>query len=445
MAHGAGGDGVTTAYLDDFKRLTGPVGGRADWLQELRQAALERFRVVGFPSVIEEDWRFNNLAPITGGDFRLAGPEGSTLRPEDLRPHLFAIPGVSTLVFVNGRYAPALSLPGTPPAGVTVQNLAGALIGKSDLIRRHLGQHARPEQSGFTALNAAFIRDGLFVHVPAGLDAGPPVHAVFVSDAAAEGAATHPRNLIVVEQGARAAVLESYVGLGDGSYLSNPVTEAVVGDGAFLEHTRIQRESEQAFHIGTTHLSQGQNSRVMSYVVSFGGAVARHNLDLVLGGPGIDTHLLGMYMGRGRQEVDNHTSILHAHPNCATREVYKGILDGRSHGIFNGKIYVTPEAQKTDAKQTNRALLLSDTARIDTKPQLEIFADDVKCTHGATVGSLDPLAAFYLSSRGIGPVLGRKILTYAFAAEVLEEIPYDSVRTGLEAVVMARLEGLSEA
>jgi Fe-S cluster assembly protein SufD len=433
---------VTTAYLEDFQSFTKTGGTRSDWLQELRQSALERFRRGGFPSSKEEDWRFNNLAPLTAMDFRLAASETSSIRAEDLGPYLFAIPGVSTLVFVNGRYAPGLSTPVATAPGVTVRNLASAFAGHGDLLRTHLGQYATLDQGGFAALNTAFIKDGLFVQVGRGADAGPPVHALFLTDGRADGAATHPRNFILVEPGGRAAVIESYVGLASGTYLTNTITEAVVEQGGYLEHTKIQRESEQAFHVGTTHLHQDQDSRSESFSVSFGGALVRNNLDMVLDGPGVNSQLFGMYMGRGKQEVDNHTSILHAHPNCSTREVYKGILDGRSHGIFNGKIYVTPEAQKTDAKQTNRALLLSDTARIDTKPQLEIFADDVKCTHGATVGSLDPVATFYLKSRGIGGVRARKILTYAFAAEVLEEIPHQSVRQELEAVVMSRLEGL---
>jgi Fe-S cluster assembly protein SufD len=443
MAHRGGGDGVTTAYLKDFESFTRTGGSRSEWLEALRQAGLERFRAVGFPSAREEDWRFNTLGPITGTNFRLAGAEPSGLRAADLQSFLYAVPGASTLVFVNGRFAPALSSIASLPAGVTLRNLAGAIGPQGDLLSQYLGQYAKLDHNGFTALNTAFVKDGLFLHVASGVDAGAPVHAVFVSDHRAEGAATHPRNFILIEPRARAAVIESYVGLTGGTYLTNSVTEAVVQDGAYLEHTKIQRESEQAFHVGTTHLHQGRDSRGLSFSVSFGGAISRNNLDLILDGPGIDSHLLGMYMGRGRQEVDNHTFILHAHPNCSTREVYKGILDGRSHGIFNGKIYVTPEAQKTDAKQTNRALLLSDTARIDTKPQLEIFADDVKCTHGATVGSLDPLAAFYLKSRGIPATRAHKILTYAFAAEVLEEIPHAAVRAELETVALSRLEGLT--
>jgi len=431
---------VNTTYLQDFEVFSRNGGSKAPWLQGLRQSAADRFATVGFPSIRDEDWRFVDLAPLTGASFHLAPADVTGVRPEDLAPYLYAIPGVSTLVFVNGRYAPSLSSVVTLPPGVTVRNLAGALASESALLDQHLGKYAKAEQDGFTALNTAFVRDGLFVHVARGADAGAPIHAVFVSDGRADGAVTYPRNFIMIEAGGRAAVIESYVGLAKSTYFTNAVTESVVGDGAHFEHTKIQRESEQAFHVGTTHIRQGRDSRGFSHSVSFGAALCRNNLDVNLDGPGIESQMLGLYMGRGTQEVDNHTSLLHAHPNCSTREVYKGILDDRSHGVFNGKIYVTPDAQKTDAKQTNRALLLSDTARVDTKPQLEIFADDVKCTHGATIGNLDQASAFYLKSRGIGGELGRKILIYAFAADVLEELPYEPMRAALEAVVMERLE-----
>lgn len=435
---------MSTTYLRDFEVFSRNGGSRAPWLQGLRQSAADRFASAGFPSAREEDWRFVDLAPLTGARFHPAPSDVTGVGLEDLAPYLYAIPGASTLVFVNGRYAPSLSSLATLPPGVTVRNLAGALGPESALLDQHLGKYARLEQDGFTALNTAFVRDGLFVHVPPGVDAGAPIHAVFVSDSRADGAVTYPRNFILVEAGGRAAVIESYVGLAEGVYFTNAVTESLVGDGARFEHIKLQRESEQAYHVGTTHIRQGRDSRGYSHSVSLGAALCRNNLDVFLDGPGIESQMLGLYMGRGRQEVDNHTSLLHAHPNCSTREVYKGILDGRSHGVFNGKIYVTPAAQKTDAKQTNRALLLSDTARIDTKPQLEIFADDVKCTHGATIGNLDEASAFYLKSRGIGGALGRKILVYAFAAEVLEELPYASMRAALEAVVMDRLEARAE-
>ncbi|MFN8653351.1 MAG: Fe-S cluster assembly protein SufD [Gemmatimonadales bacterium] len=443
MADRAGGDGVTTAYLQDFEQSLA-VAPRTGWLEELRRKGREAFARTGLPTTRDEDWRFNTLAPLASAEFRLA-PADATVKVEALAPFLLGLEGASTLVFVNGRFAPGLSTLPAATTGVTVANLAAAVIDQGDTIRRHLGHYEPVSKGGFSALNAAFIHDGLYVHVAAGADAGAPIHAIYVTSGRGAGAASHLRNLIVVEPGARAAVIESYVGLTGDSYLTTAVTEAMVGAGAFLEHSKIQRESEQAYHVGTTHLHQDQDSRSESFAISFGGALCRNNLDMVLDGPGVDSQLFGMYMGRGRQELDNHTSILHAHPNCSTREVYKGILGDNAHGIFNGKIYVTPEAQKTDAKQTNRALLLSETARIDTKPQLEIFADDVKCTHGATVGSLDPLALFYLKSRGIGGVEARKLLTYAFAAEVLEEIPHEPVRAQLEALVLSRLERLGEA
>ena len=431
---------MTTAYLKDHEVFARNGSSRDSWLGRLRQNALERFQARGFPGPREEDWRFVNLAPLTGQTFRLASPDGATVSAQAIAPFLFEIDGVHTLVFVNGRFSAPLSSVGELPAGVTVLSLSAALVSHARLLDGHLGKYARLEGSGFTALNTAFLKDGLFLHVDRNVDAGAPIHAVFVSDGREDGAATHPRSFVLVESGGRASVIESYIGLAEGVYFTNAVTEAIVADGAQLEHIKVQRESERAYHVGTTHLQHGSGSRGTSHSVSLGAALCRNNLDVVLDGPGIESQMFGFYMGRDRQEVDNHTSLLHAHPNCSTREVYKGILDGSSHGVFNGKIYVTPIAQKTDAKQTNRALLLSNQARIDTKPQLEIFADDVKCTHGATVGNLDQQAAFYLKSRGIGGALARKILTYAFAAEVLEEIPYAAVRRALEALVMDRLE-----
>jgi len=436
---------VTTAYLTDFEAASRNGGSKAPWLTGLRRSAIERFAAQGFPGAREEDWRFNNLSPITSQSFLLAPVAPAAPTTQDVARFLYSLPGGCALVFLNGRFSPELSTPAPRIEGVTVSNLAAALGTHGKLLGDHLGQYAKIEKSGFTALNTAFGHDGVFVHVKAGAAMSGPIHAVFVSDRSTAGSVAYPRNFILLEAGASGAVIESYVALQGGSYLVNTVTEAVVGEGARLEHSKIQRESEQAYHVGTTHIHQERDSHSTSFSISLGAALCRNNLDVVLNGLGIEGQLFGLYMGRGRQEVDNHTSILHASPNCSTREVYKGILDGSAHAIFNGKVYVTPEAQKTDAKQTNRNLLLSDRAKVDTKPQLEIFADDVKCTHGATVGSLDPLAAFYLKSRGIGPLLGRKILTYAFAAEILEELPYPALRSGLESLVSARLEEGAEA
>ncbi len=434
---------MSRAILQDYQALHPQGAPQAGWLGRLRQRGLDRFQETGYPTSRDEDWRFVDLAPLTGAEFRVGG-DSPAVRPEALAPYRYPGTECMLLVFVNGQFVPGLSDLGSVPAGVTVGSLASITARQTELLGHHLGRYAPIESSGFTALNTALIADGLLLHVARDVQVPRPIHALFVTAGDPAGLATHPRNLVVLEPGARASVIESYAGLSEGAYFTNAVTEAIVGDGAVLEYLKIQRESERAFHVGTTHMRHGRDSRGTSHSVSFGAALCRNNLDVVLDGPGVEAQMLGLYMGRDRQEVDNHTSLLHAHPNCSTREVYKGILDGRAHGVFNGKIYVTPIAQKTDAKQTNRALLLSDHARIDTKPQLEIFADDVKCTHGATVGALDQQASFYLKSRGVAGPLARKILTYAFAAEVLDEIPFPAVRESLEAVVMARLNARGE-
>ena len=430
---------MTTTYARDFEAQSKQVGSKAPWLGELRRAAQQHFERTGFPTGRDEDWRFVDLTPVTGREFPLAPADVSGVSPDVVAPWRFAIPGVSTLVFVNGRFAPALSSLTEMPDGVTVRNLAGALASGGEVIERHLGRYAESSAGGFTALNTALLKDGLFVHVAKGVEASSPAHAIYLTDSRAEGAATHPRSLVVLEEGASAAVLESFVGLHDGTYLTNALTEAVIGDGASLIHAKLQHESERAYHVGTTRIHHGRDSRGQSFSVSFGAALCRNNLDVALDGPGVDTEMLGLYLGRGMQEVDNHTYLLHAHPNCSSREVYKGILDGRSHGVFNGKIYVTPIAQQTDAKQTNRAILLSDQARVDTKPQLEIFADDVKCTHGATVGQLDEEQVFYLRSRGMGLEDARDLLTNAFASDVLNRIRLEALREHLQAILHVRL------
>jgi Fe-S cluster assembly protein SufD len=323
-----------------------------------------------------------------------------------------------------------------------VAELLGVDGGPADigLLERHLGRHAPIEGSPFTALNTAFMHDGALVHVPEGVELGEPVHLVFVSTPEAAETVAHPRNLIVVERNARASVIESYVTLAPGTrYFTNAVTEVISGENAWTEHTRIQRESEAAFHVGLTHVEQAQTSHYRSFSLAMGGAMARHNLHVRLNAPGIETLMYGLYLTHGDQVVDNHTAIYHDHPNCNSWEVYKGVLDERSRAVFNGKVFVRPEAQKTDAKQTNRNLLLSEGAKVDTKPQLEIFADDVRCTHGATVGRLDEQALFYMRSRGIPAAEAMKLLTYAFAAEVVAEVALEPVRAELERLVRERL------
>jgi Fe-S cluster assembly protein SufD len=324
-----------------------------------------------------------------------------------------------------------------------VTGLAEAIRADGALLERHLTRHAPIEGSPFTALNTAMLREGGVVQVGAGIDLAEPIHLLFVSTAEAAGTVAHPRNLIVIERGARASIVESYVTLAPGeSYWTNPVTEVAVAAGAWVEHTRIQRESERAYHVGLTHVDQQRDSHYRSFSLAMGAAMSRHNLHVRLNDENIETLMYGLYVTRGDQVADTHTAIYHDQPNCRSWEVYKGILDGRSRGVFNGKVLVKPEAQKTDAKQTNRNLLLSDLARVDTKPQLEIFADDVKCTHGATVGRLDDIARFYARSRGLPAAAADRLLTYAFAAEVVDEVALLPVRQELDRLVLERLGGL---
>jgi Fe-S cluster assembly protein SufD len=422
-------------YREQFE-AGADIGAAPEWLSRLRLEAIDRFQAAGFPTSRDEEWRFTPVGPIARGEFRPA--HAATVRLDQLAPFLFGHPDWPRLVFVNGRYDASLSAPGAAGSVVRAGNLADAIA--DGALEGVLGSEASVEASAFTALNTALFRDGACVHVPAGTVMEQPLHVVFVTSADADGTVSHPRNLIIVDRHARASVIESYVTLAPGAaYFTNPVSEVVVGENAWIEHTRIQRESEAAYHVGLTQVVQARDSHYRSFTLAMGGAIARHNLHARHAASNIETLFYGLYLTRGEQLVDNHTAIHHDHPNSNSWEVYKGVLDGRSRAVFNGKVFVKPEAQKTDAKQTNRNLLLSEAARVDTKPQLEIFADDVKCTHGATVGMLDEGGLFYARSRGLSLLAARKLLTYAFAAEVLAEVTLEPVREELDRLVLERL------
>jgi Fe-S cluster assembly protein SufD len=434
---------VTEAYLQEFEALASTATVDApEWLDPIRRAAMERFAQTGFPTSRDEEWRFTPVTPIAKSPWGPAtGSRGITR--EQLNPFLFGHPEWSNLVFVNGAFSEDLSSVGHLAPGLRVGSIAEAIRSDGAILEAHLSRHAPSESSPFTALSTAFMREGGLVHVPANTDVARPVHLIFVTTKEAARKVSHPRNLIVVERGARLSVIESYVTLDPGGvYWTNAVTEVVAGPNAWIEHTRIQRESERAYHIGATHVDQQRDSHYRSFSMAMGGALARHNLHVRLNDENIETLMYGLYLTRGEQLVDTHTAIYHDQPNCRSWEVYKGILDDRSRAVFNGKVFVKPEAQKTDAKQTNRNLLLSDAAKVNTKPQLEIFADDVKCTHGATIGRLDDVALFYARSRGVPAVEAQRLLTYAFAAEVIEEVALEPVRDELERLVRERLGAL---
>ncbi len=442
----------TAPYVADFEAFArNGASGAPDWLKELREGAIGRFAELGFPTMKQEEWRFTSVAPIADQRFILAhapgspGPSGTPVglpAPSDIeRLCLGAGPRV---VFVDGRHAPTLSTPADLVGGARAGSLAAALRTDAggELARAHLARHARWRDSAFAALNTAFLADGAFVHVPADVTLERPLEVVFVSTgrARSEGPlVSHPRSLIVVERGARAAVVETYAALSDGVYWTNAVTEVVVGAGAWAELYRVQREGPHSFQVATTHSRQERDSYLGLHVVTLGAALARHDIDAVLDGAGAELILNGLYLLGGAQHADHHTVIDHAQPHCASHEFFNGVLAERSHGVFTGRIIVRPGAQRTDSKQTNNNLLLSTEARADSQPQLEIYADDVKCTHGSTVGPIDQMQLYYLRSRGLAPEAARSILTYGFGAEILDRMRHPVVRDRLDRLVRERL------
>jgi Fe-S cluster assembly protein SufD len=431
--------GVKDRYVADFKTFAanGAAGAPA-WLKEIREAALTRFVELGFPSMRQEEWRFTSVAPIAETAFALSRRSlGVTAR--ELEPLCGAGPRSARVVFVDGAFAPELSAVAGLPRGVRAGSLAAALETDPELAREHLARYAPYQASPFAALNTAFLSDGAFVYVPAGAELAQPIELVFAATAGGGPTVSHPRSLVVVDRGARAAVIESYVAVHDGLYWTNAVTEVAVGDGARLDYYRLQRESPEAYHVATTHAIQGRDSMLRLHPLALGAGLARHDIYIALAGTGADLVLNGFYLLRGRQHADHHTVIDHAQPHCTSHEFFNGILGEQARGVFTGRIIVRPGAQRTDSKQTNNNLLLSAEARADSQPQLEIYADDVKCTHGSTVGPLDETALYYLRSRGLSPETATAMLTYGFAAEILGRMEHTELRHELERVVQARL------
>jgi Fe-S cluster assembly protein SufD len=425
-------------YLEKFRRFE--TASQPKWLLPLRKAGLARFGEIGLPTLQDEDWRFTNVAPIARLPFKPAFEPTDGVSVEALKDFAFGkLPG-SQLVFVNGHYAASLSSVKNPPAGGKVSNLAAALASDPALLEKHLGRYAQSADNGFTALNQAFFLDGGFVHVPAGKVAEEPIHLVYVSTAKQSGTTFHPRNLIIAEANSRVTILESYVSLGGTGYFTNAVTELFAGDGARLEFVKFQDEAADAFHLAAFHGEFGRASNVIVHSFALGAKLSRNNIRAKLAGEGLECILNGLYLTRGEQLADHHMVVEHAQPHCASHEYFNGILDDKSKGVFHGRILVQPLAQKTDAKQTNKNLLLSDDATADTKPQLEIYADDVKCTHGATIGQLDEESIFYLRTRGIGPETARRMLIHAFAGEIIERIKHEPAREELDKLVWERLE-----
>jgi Fe-S cluster assembly protein SufD len=413
-----------------------------EWLRPARRAALARFAELGVPGPRDEEWRSTNLRPLRDLAFRLAegGPAPDSAA---LAALWFAGPGGGLsgprLVFVNGRYCEELSRTWPLPEGVTVTRLASGLSTHRGLVEAHLGRLATIEPDAFTSLNLALFDDGVLMHVPSGVKVEDPVHVLSLTTSADAALLSSPRNLVVAGEGAQATFVEDYASLADGPHLTNAVTEIAVGPGADVRHYLIERENDDAFNVSTLKVRQQRDSRFASHSVLLGGRLVRNNVNPVLAGEGCYSLLNGLFVGNGVQHLDNHMRVEHAMPNCQSRQYYRGILADRAHGVFSGRIVVVQDAQKTDAIQSNDNLLLSDSAQVNTKPQLEIYADDVRCTHGATVGQLDEKAIFYLRSRGLPETAARAALVYAFARESLERMQLEPIRAWLSRALLDRL------
>ncbi len=417
-----------------------------EWLNAIRGEALEKFRELGYPDTRQEDWKYTSVAAVRKAGFRRSSA-ARTVRQDDLAPLLLDGLKCARLVIVDGRFSETLSsIPSLPP-GVCIGGLAAVIsrgTAPADASpRRRLAKHATFQDRPFVALNTAFVQDGAYVFVPRGTALPLPVHLLFVSTGASEPVVSHPRSLVIAEERTDLTLIEDYAFCGrpggSAPYLTNAVTEIELGAGALLDYYKLERESDRAYHFAGLAVRHSRDSQFTSHTVCVGGSLVRNNIDVELAGEGIDCTLNGLTVIGGKQHVDNQTRIVHAKPRCHSWEIYKNILGDRSTGVFNGKIYVAQDAQKTDAKQTNKALLLSDHAVMNSKPELEIYADDVKCTHGATVGELDRESLFYLLSRGIDRDTAQSLLTYAFASEVVDNIKVKPLRAAIQKMLFSKL------
>lgn len=436
----------TNSFQEAFRTLQQQqTGAPQSWLNRLRESAMSRFEELGFPTTHDEEWKYTNVAPLAKIGFTPLATDADAAR-NDVDSVSIPETGNSQLVFVNGHARTDLSSLTALPAAVVVMELSQALADERyvEIIRENLARNADFVANSFTALNTALISAGAFVYIPKGINVEVPLQLLFVSDAPTPKAATFPRVLLVAEENSSASLIESYVGTTGAQYFTNAVVEVVLKEGARLEHYKVQRESNHAFHIATTAADLGANSSYDTTTITFGAQLSRHDVHVNMDHEGAECWVDGLYLVTGSQHTDTHSVIDHRKPHCTSHQLYKGILDGKSRAVFNGKVFVRHDAQKTDAMQTNKNLLLSNEARVDTKPQLEILADDVKCAHGAAVGQLEEDELFYLEARGIHPDLARNLLTYGFAEEVIGKIKIESIRAQLDEAVLNRLNARLE-
>lgn len=410
-----------------------PRGG--SWLDALRACALERANALAVPTTRDEEWRFTDLSPLTRTHFR---PAAAVAAPALSGIDNFLLPEAGArLVFVDGVFAPALSAPGELPAGVRVANFKDGLAGEA-LAEKHLARHAGFDDNVFAALNTCHVRDGALITLAKNAACAAPVHVLHI--ATQKEAVCYPRCLVIAGAGASCTLVEDFVCLHDGTGFTNAVTEIVVGANARVRHVRLQRESLQAFHIANCAVALEKDAFYQAHSVTLGARISRHNLNVTQNGEGAEMKIDGLALISGRQLADTHTLMDHARPHGKSTQLHKCIAGGAAHAVFNGKVFVREGAQLTDSAQQSRNLLLSPRAHVDTKPQLEIFADDVKCAHGATVGQIDAEQLFYLKSRGLPDAQARNLLTYAFGAEIIDRIPVPSLVARLERTVLEQTQ-----
>ncbi len=428
------------SYFDTFRQgAAQDVSPRA--LSALQQDAFKHFASQELPTTRHEEWKYTNLRNLLGHDFHFpAKAEATAVAASAVSSQLLPHGEANVLVFVNGFFRKDLSEIKSPADQLHVSDLDEAYAQYGETISTYFAQLAIYQQDVFTALNTAYARHGAFIHVPANKTVSLPVFLYFITDCTVDNLLLQPRNLFVIGRSAQVSVVEHFRTIGDKASFTNTITEIDVQENASVEHYKIQNEAEQAYHIGTTQVHQHRDSKFSSTTVSLNAALIRNNLNIVLDGENCESFLYGLYVLDGKTHVDNHTLVDHAKPHCYSNELYKGIMDGKSTGVFNGKIMVRPDAQKTNAFQSNRNILLSPDASMNAKPQLEIFADDVKCSHGATTGQLDNDMLFYLRSRGIGVDAAKALLMQAFAGDVLNHIRIEAVKNYVEEVIVNRFQ-----
>lgn len=425
-------------YIKNFREFENSLNGEATSpVHRLRLDAIEKLNELGFPTIKNEEWKYTNISPIL--DYNFISSEAKSIDHKVLEKYLINDFDVHLTVLINGRYNEELSKIGGLPGGVIVKSLSKAIAENTELVQNYLGKFVKLE-NGFLALNTAFTSDGLFIYIPDDTVLDKQIHLLNIVSGDGKNILSQPRNLIISGKNSHFSVIETYNSITGSKSFTNVISEIMVGENSRAELYKIQNESSAAFHINRTQAEQKSGSEFTVYTVSLGGAIIRNDLNTVLDGENCTANLYGLYIINESQHVDNHTLIDHAKPHCESNELYKGVLDGKSRGVFNGKVYVRKDAQKTNAYQSNKAVLLSKEALIDTKPQLEIFADDVKCSHGAAIGQLDEESVFYLRSRGIGEEKARAVLIRAFANDVFELIDNNVLHNYLNELVFKKLK-----